>query len=109
MQGSMSASIDLGFRSDSDLLLGAGWVLGGAVFGLGVSPWAHAGIAHSIDAAISAAEKRVVKKQQPGACIAASLTVYNCSEIKRGAQLQVMRKSAAENKIMAAAPAIGCP
>jgi hypothetical protein len=47
--------------SDSDLVLGAGWVLGGAALGLGVS-WARAGIAQNIDAAISAAGKQVVKK-----------------------------------------------
>jgi hypothetical protein len=93
----MSASIDLGFRSVSDLLPGAGWPLGGAALDLGVSPWARAGIAPSIDAAISAAGKQMIKKQRPGACIAASLTVYNCSEIKRDAQSKVTRKSTAEN------------
>ena len=45
--------------SDTDLP-GAGWVLGGAVLGLGVSPWARAGITHNIAAAISAAGKQVV-------------------------------------------------
>jgi hypothetical protein len=83
--------------SDTDLLLGAGWVLGGAVLGFGVSPWARAGIAHSIAAVISAAGKQAVKKQQPTAFIPASNTAYNCSEIERGAQLQVTGKSAAEN------------
>jgi hypothetical protein len=88
--------------SDTDLP-GAGWVLGG----LGVSPWARAGIAQSIDAAISAAAKQVVKKQRPGACIAASLTVYNCSEIRRGAQLQVTANL--PRKMIAAAAADGGP
>jgi hypothetical protein len=75
--------------SDSELGPVAGCVplLDGAVLGFAVFPWARAGIAQSIDAAISAAGKQVVKKQRPGACIVASLTVYNCSEIKRGTQL----------------------
>lgn len=67
----MSASIDLGLRSVSDFVP----VLGGAVLGFGVSPWARAGIAHSIAAATSAAGKQVVKKQRLGAGIAASLKV----------------------------------
>jgi hypothetical protein len=58
----MSASIDLGLRSLSDFVLGACWVLGGAGLGVGVSPSARAGIAHSIVAAISAAGKQEVKK-----------------------------------------------
>ena len=62
----MSASIDLGLRSASDFAPGAGWLLGGVALGLGVSPWARAGIAPSIDAAISAAGKQVVKKTAAG-------------------------------------------
>ena len=95
LQGSTRTA--LGAMSDTDLLLGACWLFGGAVLDLGVSPWARAGIAHNIAAAISAAGKQVVKKQRPSAFIPTSVTAYNCSEIERDAQLQVTGNSAAEN------------
>jgi hypothetical protein len=88
LQGSNSSA--LGATSEGDFVLGAGCVplLGGAVLGGGALPWARAGIAHVIDAAISAALKQVVKNPRDVACIAASLpvTTSNYSAIKSNEQ-----------------------